>query len=293
MTPTWRARLRAALQTAFLVGVVVAIGLTWSGQGDAIAAALRDAEPVGVALVALGSLFALLSLVPHWRAIARFLGTHTPRTAVARIVVAGQLGKYLPGGVWTIGAQGYVAHGVAVPWRLSVAVGLVQIGTLTVVGGVIGALGIVLAATPWNPLWGVLVMAVSIVGGVPAVVRRIGVALLRPAERPARGPASPVVVWSLAYWGASALAAVGAGLAVSPDAIGTIIVASALGYSAGTVVVVAPAGIGVREAVIVATLAPTTGIATAAAIAVLLRGGALVGDLIGCGTLTVLARRSP
>ncbi len=290
MTPRVRALLRAALQVVFLIGVAVAITLAWIDQGDAIIAALVPASPLGAGLIVLGSLLAMLPLVPHWRALAGFLGTRVPWPSAVRIVVAGQLGKYLPGGVWTIGAQGYTAHGAAVPWRLGVAVGLLQIGTLIVAGGVIGGVGILAGVTPWNPLWGAPLIVVAVIGGMPVIVRRIGVSLLRPDEQPARGPALPVVGWSFAYWGGTTLAAVGAGLALAPDAIGTILVASTLGYAAGALVIIAPAGIGVREAVVVATLAPAVGFATAAAIALLLRLGAVIGDLAGCGALTVFAR---
>lgn len=290
MNPGSRRHLRLALQALFLVGVAVAIGLAWFDQGEAIGAALRGADAAGIALVGLGSLLAMLPLVPHWAALAGFLGTPVPRDAAARIVVAGQLGKYLPGGVWTIGAQGYTAHGAAVPWRLGVAVGLLQIGTLIVVGGVIGGVGLLLGATPWSPWWGLALLVVAVGGGLPVVVRRIGLALLRPERAPAPGPALPVLGWSLAYWAGSTIAAVGAGLALAPGAIGAIVVASALGYAAGAAVVIAPAGIGVREAVVVAVLAPAAGFATAAAIALLLRLGAVLGDLIGCGLLTALRR---
>lgn len=56
-------------------------------------------------------------------------------------------------------------------------------------------------------------------------------------------------------------------------------------------VIIAPAGIGAREAFIIGTLSPVTSVSGVAALAVLLRLSAALGDLIGAAPLTILRRR--
>lgn len=289
---TGRSRvLRAVVQWVFLVAVAVAITLAWIDQGDAVVAALARTDALWLLLALVGAVAVLLSLVPHWRALAAALGSPVGFADARALVVAGQLGKYIPGGVWTIGAQGYVAHRAQLSWRFAVAVGLLQLGTLIGAALVVGGVLIAAGTTGLHPLLGVGAAGLGAVGLLPPVYRMIARLLLRPEPAPGSGPNLPVTLTSLQFWVASSVVALGCALALEPGAALAVIAATAIGYAAGAVVVIAPAGIGVREVVIIGMLSPVMPTADAAAIALLLRLATVLGDLIGAALLAGLGWR--
>ena len=67
----------------------------------------------------------------------------------------------------------------------------------------------------------------------------------------------------------------------------------ALAITLGFVVVVAPSGIGVREAVLVATLAPVLDTSQALAIALVARLLFTVADLIAAAVVALIRNRTP
>lgn len=286
-----RAAITAGIQWVFLAAVAVALFVAWREQGAAVAAVLSTANTLALGVAVAAAVAALLALVPHWRAIARSLGTVVERNDARAIVISGQLGKYIPGGVWTIGAQGFSAHRAQLDWRLGVATGLMQLATLIALGLGIGGLIVLTGTTPLPPAWGLVGLGVALVAFVPPVLRGAGRLLRRGTSGSVREPQFPVFATSLPYWAASVVGSGASGVALGIDELTTVVAAAALAYAAGALVVIAPAGIGVREAVIVGMLAPVTGVSTAAALALLLRVTAVLGDLIGAATLSILRRR--
>lgn len=287
-----RATVTVGLQWAFMIAVAIAIVVAWADQGDAVTAALSRANLIAVTIAVVGGIGALVSLVPHWRAIARSLGTQVERNDARAIVVSGQLGKYIPGGIWTIGAQGFSAHRARLDWRLGVAVGLLQLATLVALGLGIGGVLVLTGATPLSPWWGLVGVGAAVVAFLPPVLRRAGRLLLRDASGSSSTAHLLVFATAVPYWVASIVSAGASAYALGIENIIAVVAAAALAYAAGALVIIAPAGIGVREAVIIGTLAPVAGVSSAAALAVLLRLSAVMGDLIGAATLTILRRRS-
>jgi uncharacterized membrane protein YbhN (UPF0104 family) len=280
-----------AIQWLFLIAVAAALVVAWRDQGEAVSAVLSRADPVASAVALASAVAAMLALVPHWRATARVLGADVSATDSAAIVIAGQLGKYIPGGVWTIGAQGYSAHRARLDWRLGVAAGFLQLATLLACGLGIGGVLVAAGATPVAPLWGVIGITISVAAFLPPVLRASGRVLRSPAVTVDAGGASALILTSLSFWAATIVMASAAAIALTIDDVAVVIAASALAYVAGALVVIAPAGIGVREAVILGVVGPSTGVATAAALALLLRLSAVVGDLLGAVILASLRRR--
>jgi glycosyltransferase 2 family protein len=304
LRPIWRLVNNPWVGVGFLV---VAVGFAvwrltdeWDGIVEAAAAvgALRWGFAflvLVVATVVSGTTWLLLLT-----AFGRRVGV---RHGMAPVMV-GQLGKYVPGSVWTVGIQMRMARRLDVPWRTSLAVGLMFIGwhvmTATALGSAGLALGIVDGPVP--PWLAAVVAVVVASASVPWVLNRIG-RRLAGDDDPARyswGLVAVlwgvfVVVWFLFGLGLFLLLAPDAGASADPGANGMgihgTVVAFALAYAVGVVVVIAPAGVGAREAVLVALLATSVGSAAATAAVLGSRAMLVVADL-GVALVAWLLSRS-
>lgn len=207
-----------------------------------------------------------------WRALLAGLGRPLALAPAARVFFVGQLGKYLPGGLWPAVAQMELGRDVAVPRRVSAAAVALFLWVHLLTGFAVAAVTLPLAGVA-APAWALLaVPCLALVA--PGVLGRALSALQRLARRPPLPvlPDAPAVLgatcWALAMWSAygAHLLALVAAPGLSPlHAAG----AFAAAWGAGFVVLVAPAGAGVREAALVALLSPAmpTGVALAAALA--------------------------
>ena len=111
----------------------------------------------------------------------------------------GQLGKYVPGSVWSIGAHAHLAARHGVPLRVTVGTSLMFLGlNLATAGLVVGvARRSPARGTPGCRLAGASARRWSraLVGLLPPVVNRLG-RLSRPARRRLRLGAAPWRRWS-------------------------------------------------------------------------------------------------
>lgn len=215
-----------------------------------------------------------------WRGLVTSWGQHLSLWDAAHIWTVSSLGKYVPGKVWAIAGMALMARarGVAA-WAATGAAILNQV--LAIVAGalVVSTTGLTLLsqAYPWITT-GLLVLAAVGLGGIvvvlsPGLVRRVlqrcnvaveGAAMPAPGRVLAAAVAN-VIAWAgygVALW----LLARGA-LAAAPPLTASIAAFTA-SYIAGLLAVIAPGGIGVREAVFVLLLSGTMGAPAAAALAI-------------------------
>jgi uncharacterized membrane protein YbhN (UPF0104 family) len=262
-----------ALRATFLVAVLVFAWLGLHDRIDEIGSALRATSFLGVALALLSVLAGLLATGLLWLRLMAALGADLAFREGLSTFFVGQLGKYIPGSVWSIGAQAHMAGRRSVPPRTTVAAGLLFLGYHVTTAVMVGAATLLLGglASPWPPWFSVLLLVGSAVGLLPAVVRRLG---RRIAGRSASiGVGDTAVALALM---AMAWAAYSTGLVLlSPGSPWRDVVALggafALAYAVGVVIVLAPAGLGAREALFVLLLTPLLGVAGAAALALLAR----------------------
>ena len=285
-----------------LVAMVVAFGWALSGRWSEIVDRLGDQDP----FVLLGSLALALAGVwmsfELWRGTLATLGSPVSRRPAARLFFLSQLGKYLPGSVWPVLAQMRMGRELGIPrQRMGVAF-LLTLGLSVLVGLLVGlvALPALLRAEGRGVLLGLLVLPVLLSLLVPAVLNGLlsrGLRLLRrpPLPTPLAGrDITRAVLWTLAFWvvygGHVWLLAVGLGadpLHALPVAIGGFAVA----FSIGPLLVVLPAGAGVREAVIVVLLAGLLTTPEATAVALTSRGVLMLTDGLLALAAGVLPRR--
>ncbi|HEY9475109.1 MAG TPA: lysylphosphatidylglycerol synthase domain-containing protein [Mycobacteriales bacterium] len=292
---------RAALRVAFIVGAVVLGALALVSQRHQIAEALRQAHPVSVLLSALFVPLALHATMLAWRILLKDLGSSLPLHAAARIYYLSQLGKYLPGSVWPVLAQMELGREYAVPRPRSAvtlmvlfAVGVCSSLLVAAVTLPLVSLGVV--TTYW---WVWISVPVLLAGMQP---RLLSWALSRAAVLLRREPPQGTIS-ARGIWGAMGLCAVSwlcfglhlgflakglgaSGASVWPLAIG----AFSLAWAAGFIVIVVPAGAGIREAVIVVAFASVLPSGVALLVAILSRLLVTSGDLLLAG-VAVAAHR--
>ena len=255
--------------------------------------------PVVGALVAV--LAALLAAMQVWRVLLAALGSPLAIRPTARVFFLGQLGKYLPGSIWPVVAQMELGTAHRVPRHRSASASV-----LTMLFCLLAGLLAALVTLPFAPgarsyRWVFLAAPVLLVCLFPQVLNRILDRLLRLAKRPAleqplAGRAvAGALAWALASW-------VGFGLQIWLLAIrlgaplGRAALLSVGGFAfawcVGFVVVFVPAGAGIRDVLLIATLSPMLDVGKATAVALVSRVLMTAGDLITAGAAAALARAS-
>jgi uncharacterized membrane protein YbhN (UPF0104 family) len=233
---------------------------------------------------------AMVAALYVWRALMADLGHRLPLPAAARIFFISQLGKYVPGSVWSIAAQIELSRDHGIPKRTNVTVGVLAIAVSITSGLSLAALLLPFsgAATIHHYWWIMLLIPVF---GCALHPRVLGPALNRVLRLLRREPLPrtpswaglgrvaglQVLVWlllGLQAW----LVLVGLGappLRALPVAIGGY----ALAYGLGQLAIGLPAGAGVREIALTVALSTVVPPAKALVVALLSRGILTVVDL--------------
>lgn len=279
-----RRRWLDVLRGAFLAAV---LGFAWWGlhdQGDELVEVVRGTDPLGLAVAAGLVVGGLLVTSVAWLRLLAGYGHRLPRGEGRAVFFVGQLGKYIPGSVWSMGAHAGLARGFDVPARVTVGTSLTFLWlNLATSGLVAGSFALSGSWDPQVPWWLVVAGVAGCVAGLtPYAVNRAGSAI-GGAGRPLRLtlPEVGVLVGLMAltwgcYAGAVLALAPRPSLALFPVAAGAFTTA----YAVGVLVVLAPAGVGAREVTLIALLAPVTGVTTATALALLTRVLHTGGDLL-------------
>ncbi|MGZ4594095.1 MAG: lysylphosphatidylglycerol synthase domain-containing protein [Actinomycetes bacterium] len=304
---TPRRSLRRTVVSGLLVlALVGAFGWALAGRWDEVVVALREQNPlVLLASLALCLLAVLMSFL-LWRGTMATLGSHVPARRVARMFFVAQLGKYVPGSVWPVVAQMRMGREIGLP-RARVGLAFLLTLGLSVLWGLVAGLAALPAlVAERGPGFAVVLLALPLVLTllVPQVINKLlarALTLLRrpPLEQPLPGRAIfRGSLWTLAFWVVFGLhvwvLAVGLGadpLRTLPVAIGGF----ALAFSIGPLLVVLPAGAGVREAVLVVLLSTVLPPAEATAVALTSRGLLMATDglLAAAGAAVPHRHRAP
>lgn len=262
-----------ALRAVFLLAVAAFAWHGLHGRLDEVGAALRATSGLGAALALILLVLGLLATGVVWRRLMAAAGADLPLRDGLAMFFVGQLGKYIPGSVWSIGAQAQLAGRKDVPPRTTVAAGLLFLGYHVASGVVAGSVVVLLGglAVPWPQWLTVLLLVSSTMGMLPVVVRWAGSRIAGRQVAVDVGDSLVILTLMAAAWAAYAVALV----LLSPGhpwvAIAAFGGAFALAYAVGVVVVVAPAGVGARETLFVLLLTPLVGIGGATALALLAR----------------------
>jgi len=287
-----------------VVVLVAAFGWALSGTWSETVDALRDQDPwvllgsLGLAVAGVWMSFEL------WRGTLAGLGSPVGRRPAARLFFPAQLGKYLPGSVWPVVAQMRMGREQGIPQQRTALAFLLTLGLSVLVGMLVGlaALPALLSAGGEGVLLSLLALPVLLALLVPTVINTLlgrGLRLLRRPglEAPLAGrDITRAVLWTLAFWvvygGHVWLLAVGLG-ADPLDALPVTIGGFAIAFAIGPLLVVLPAGAGVREAVLVVLLSGLLTTPEATAVALTSRGVLMVTDGLLALAAGLLPRRRP
>ncbi len=267
MSPAARRLLRRAALVVVLAIVAWYVARTLGGQWGEFRAVSGSLRPhwallLASGLVVLGTFWIQINV---WRALIAGGGVDVPFWRAARVWCISNLGKYVPGKVWGIGAMGALAQQEGVPPATAGAAAvvnqLVNLGAGLVVIAVCGARTIPLMWPAGGALVGVLIalgvlglllMPIVLPWVVAFVARRTGRGggLLIPGRAIWLAIAANVLVWILQGIAFHLLAgALGAGW--SRDWLASVAIFTG-SYVLGYLAVFVPGGVGVREAVMVA-----------------------------------------
>jgi len=238
----------------------------------------------------------------QWNATVDALGgDRVGSAALYRSYYVGQLGKYIPGGVWPVLGRSELLARFGTPRRvaypsvgLSMAVTYLAAVLLAAVSAPF-ALNAVSGAHAWYlavlPV-GLLVLHPAVLGKITALGERLfsrGEPTVVPPWRTTVG----LVFRHVPAWALISLATYCVARALHFDVgLSIICFATPLSWGAGLIAVPVPGGIGVREAVFVALLASSLGSADAAALAVTSRLAFIAADVIAA-TIAFAATPAP
>lgn len=282
--------------TASLAGAVVRL---WP---DVRSTLLGLSLPM-VAASFVAALLGMCTAVMSWREILLDLQHTVSFRKAGQIYLVGQLGRYLPGSVWAVALQMELGLRAGIPRARSFAASLVMIGLSLTAGLLVGILGVPsLAAEVGHRAWAVVaVLAVLLLVSAPPILTRMVDTLLRLLRRPGiQHPFSPSGVARPIGWSVLTYLALGthmyllvlADQQVGPPSWLTVVGTYAIATVAGVFAVVTPSGLGIREAVLVLSLAPFTGAGAALALALTSRLILLLVDVVAAGAAAWTARRA-
>jgi uncharacterized membrane protein YbhN (UPF0104 family) len=231
-------------------------------------------HPGWILLSVLVILLSYASSVEAWRRILAGWSQHLPYRQAVRVWLVANLGRYIPGKVWSVAGLMALAQRAGVePWAAGASAFAIQ---AVAIGS---AVALVAAATPGaeSPLRlaaaGLVAVATIALLTWPraarSVARLIGSAekirplpLISVVESAALGLLS-WVIHGTAFWLLARGLGLGGGLSLA-TAAGVF----ALGYILGLLALFAPGGVGVREVVLISLLTPALGAGGAVALSI-------------------------
>jgi glycosyltransferase 2 family protein len=288
--------------------VASALGLVIGGLGlafvvrtlardwDEVVAAIEVLDPRLAVLALVVGASAMLQIGLAWRRALRIVGVDRPVVDTLYRYFVGQLGKYVPGGIWPVVGRAEMARRGGVPGGAAYSSTVLSLGTTY-----LGAMAVAVATLPFGldgqgtGRWVLVLLPLGILALHPWCIEQV----LRLADRIGRRPAIVVPSWGtnvrlllrhLPAWLAIALATWILAVALGDGGmIGNVVFATTLSWVVGFLIVPVPGGVGVREAVFVAA-ATSLPSGIAAAVAVTARLVFIAVDVGGSATFAAAVR---
>ena len=273
--------LRVAIALVTLAAVVYAVVRNWADVSvhlDQISWSTflwsMLAAAVGTALTMIG-----------WKTLLRDLGSDLHAAPASGVYFVGQLGKYLPGSLWSVLVQADIASHLKVPRRRTAVTGLLALGLSLLTGLLVGlpaASFLLRSDSSGFDWWLLLAIPILVVLCVPRLLNAVIDRTLRTLKREPleRGLSTGAVLRAVAIfisvWIAFGvhtllLARAVAGDGAHPDLTTAAMTGYALSVSLGTLTIVLPAGLGAREGLLTLILSTAMPTPAAAAVAIMSR----------------------
>jgi glycosyltransferase 2 family protein len=291
------------MRLGFLAVVVALLAVALYGQAGTLWNEIQRLSWPVVLLAFVLSTGGLVCSLMVWREMLADLGSRLSIPEAWRIYFIGGLSKYVPGSIWPVLAQAELGADRGIPRSRSALSVLLCYAVMTCSGAVVAAITLPFAkaASVAQYFWVLLLIPVGVVALSPPVLNRMLRLVLRLARQPElpqgvsfRGLAR-TVTWAMAGWACNGLMIYVLMRELAGVRQGTLLIsvgAYSLSWAIGFLAVFAPAGAGVREAVMVAVLHSQTTTAIALTVALVSRALSVVGDaLTGAIASALVGRR--
>jgi uncharacterized membrane protein YbhN (UPF0104 family) len=290
-------RVRAGLLLVILAFCSYGLVLEWPQVQPALS--LLHWYSVAGALAAAMASAACMMLA--WRRLLADLGSKLPAPVAARVTFMSQLAKYIPGAVWSFAAHVELGHDYEVPRRRGAASIIIALAVAVATGLLIAAAILPLAspaAARKYLLFLAVVPVIAVCLAPPVLSRLLGFALKILRQEPLEHPVSwrglaTAMAWTVAGWLLLGLQVWLLLTDVAKDGLHSVLIsvgAYALACSLALLLVVFPGGIGAREVILVAALAPVVPHGPALAVALVARLVTTLSDLAWGGIALCLGR---
>ncbi len=303
LAPLVRLMRLKVVRFGFLALVLALLAVALYGQAGTLWHEVQKLSWPVVLIAFVLCLAGLICSLMVWREMLADLGSRLSVPEAWRIYFIGGLSKYVPGSIWPVLAQSELGADRGIPRSRSALSVLLCYVVMTCSGAVVAAITLPFAnaASIAQYFWVLFLIPVGIVVLSPWVLNRLLRLVLRLARQPAlpqgvsfRGLAR-TMTWAMAGWACNGLMVYVLMRELSGVRQGTLLVsvgAYSLSWAIGFLAVFAPAGAGVREAVMVAVLHTQTTTAIALTVALVARAFSVVADaLTGAIASALVGRR--
>ncbi|WP_076259293.1 lysylphosphatidylglycerol synthase domain-containing protein [Intrasporangium flavum] len=273
--------LRVAIAVVTLAAVVYAVARNWSDVSVHLDKISLPTFAWSTLAAAIGTWLTMLG----WRTILRDLGSDLHLAPASGVYFVGQLGKYLPGSLWSVLVQADIAANLKVPRRRTAVTGLLALGFALLTGFLVGlpaASFLLNGSSGGFDWWLLLALPLLVVLCVPRLLNALiawGLRLLRrpPLEHDLstgavlRAVATFIGVWLFFGVHTLLLARAVADGAGHDNLTVAAVTGYALSVSLGMLTIVLPAGLGAREGLLTLILSTAMPTPAAAAVAIMSR----------------------
>ncbi len=269
-----------------------------------IADAMSSANVAWLVVGGISGMVAMALIGMNWLLILRHTGAVAPWRRGMSWFFVGQLGKYVPGGIWPIVGQAELAHRGATPRGAAYSSTAMSMVATFLGAATVAALTGLISPPDGRLLPTAIVAGLALAFGVlmtPAARSAIDRLARRVTTKELRLPEqrwfTVLVVRHLPVWlsfaGMNIFAVVALGSDLDATLVVTLVFVTCVSWMAGFVVVGVPGGIGVRETVFISMMTAPLGAGVAVSAAVLSRVVSIVVDLLGAAVSVPIARTDP
>jgi uncharacterized membrane protein YbhN (UPF0104 family) len=287
------------IRVVFVATMVVLLAVALAQRGPTLwQQSSRLSFPV-LLLAFVACLGGLMSSLMVWRSILADLGSRLSVMDAVRVMFIGQLAKYVPGSVWPILGQMELAADRGVPRTRTAVSVMLSSAVMVWTGGLVGAVALPFIAIgpAGRYLWVLLAAPIIMILLSPPVLNRSLRLLLRMLRRPwlyqavtLRGLAVSTA-WAMLGWtlnGVMIYVLTARIVGHGGEVLAVAIAGYALSWVAGFLFIIAPAGAGVREAVLVAVMDLQNTATIGLTVALVSRALAVVADALAGATAAAL-----
>lgn len=273
----------------FLALVLVLLGVTLVHEAGTLWHELQKLSLPVVVLAFVAGLAGLICSMMVWREILADLGSRLSIPEAWRIFFIGQLSKYVPGSIWPILAQSELGADRGIPRSRSALAAILCYPVMTCSGVVVAAITLpfATAGSVAQYFWILGLIPVGVALLSPPILNRLMRLVLRLSGQPQLGDGvsyrglARTMAWALAVWLCNGLMVYLLLRQLAGDKQGTFLVSVggyALSWTVGFLAIFAPAGLGVREAVMIAALHTQATAAIAITVSLVSRAITVVAD---------------